>query len=57
MTNKKYSLYIGHPLYLDRKFGLIYKESLIAFHDSYLGRVFEESSLKVLYEELEVGAN
>ena len=51
------STYIGYPLYLDRKFGLIYKESLISFYDSHLGIVFEESSLKVLYEELEVGVN
>lgn len=47
------SIYIGHPLYLEKKIGLIYKEELIRFYDSHIDEVFDENDLKILFVSMD----
>lgn len=53
----KNSMYIGHPLYLEKKIGLIYKEDLVKFYDSHMDEIFDENDLKVLFVSMDFNNN
>lgn len=50
----KNSSYIGYPLFLENKIGLIFKEKLIRFYDAHLDSDFTENDFAEIFEYFQI---
>ncbi len=50
----KNSVYIGHPLYLENKIGLIYREELVKFYEKHIDEKFDEADFVKVFEDMEI---
>ena len=50
----KNSTYIGFPLFLENKVGLIFRESLEKFYDEHIEEEFDEKDFTKVFENLEI---